>query len=70
MRRILKHKGSKAQRHEGFETKKIIINVRRFQPFELIEHIEPLERFFTQRRKGTNNFFNIKLLVNGKRFQP
>jgi hypothetical protein len=39
-----------------------------FQPFELIEHIEPLERFLDTQRHEV--FCSTKMLINGKRFQP
>jgi hypothetical protein len=44
-RQGLKHKGTKAQRHKVFCNTKLLINGKCFQPFELIEHIEPFERF-------------------------
>jgi hypothetical protein len=40
-----------------------------FQPFELIEQIEPFELFLTQRPKDTKFLNRTKLLINEKCFQ-
>ena len=44
-----------------------------FQPFELIERIEPFELIFNtkaRRLKGTKFFYKTKMLMIGKCFQP
>ena len=92
--KVLKHKGTKTQRHEvflfhaklakeqgrkDFETHcrkffhktKLLIIGKCFQPFELIEPIEPLELFLRQRHEGAKarSFFVSRKARKGARMQ-
>ena len=62
-----RHKGAKTQR---FLQTKVLIFERYFQPFELIEQIEPFELIVDTKTRRHKDFLQTKVLIFERYFQP